>query len=51
MLLEDGHAGKTYDLVGPDAISSTDLAALASERAGKTIPFRSIDDAEAGQRS
>jgi NAD(P)H dehydrogenase (quinone) len=50
VLLEDGHDGKTYDLVGPDAISWSDLAALASERAGQTIPFRAISDAEAEQR-
>lgn len=50
VLLEDGHEGMTYDLAGPDAISFADLAGLASERAGKPIAFRSIDDAEAAQR-
>jgi NAD(P)H dehydrogenase (quinone) len=50
VLLEDGHEGKTYDLAGPDAISFADLAQLASERAGKEIPFRNIDDTEAQQR-
>lgn len=50
VLLEDGHEGKAYDFTGPDAISWTDLAALASERAGKTIAYRSIDDAEARER-
>jgi NAD(P)H dehydrogenase (quinone) len=50
VLLENGHAGKTYDLTGPDAISWNDLAQLASERAGKEIPFRAISDEEAAQR-
>jgi NAD(P)H dehydrogenase (quinone) len=50
VLLEDGHEGKAYDFTGPDAISWNDLAALASERAGTTIPFRPIDDGEAEQR-
>jgi hypothetical protein len=31
-LLEDGHADKPYNSIGPDAISWNDLAALASER-------------------
>lgn len=38
VLLEDGHAGKTYDLAGPDAIGWNDLAQLASERAGWSGP-------------
>jgi NAD(P)H dehydrogenase (quinone) len=50
VLIEDGHEGKTYDLAGPDAITFSDLASLASERAGKEIPFRDIDEAEAQQR-
>jgi NAD(P)H dehydrogenase (quinone) len=50
VLLGDGHEGKTYDFTGPDAISWSDLAALASERAGTTIAYRSIDDAEAQER-
>jgi NAD(P)H dehydrogenase (quinone) len=50
VLLEDGHEGKAYDLTGPDAISWSDLAALASERAGKEIAYRPIDEAEAAER-
>jgi NAD(P)H dehydrogenase (quinone) len=50
LLDETGHEGKTYDFTGPDAISWTDLATLASERAGKDIAYRSIDDAEAQER-
>jgi NAD(P)H dehydrogenase (quinone) len=50
VLLEDGHEGKTYDLTGQDAVGWDDLAGLASERAGKKISFRSIDDEEARSR-
>jgi NAD(P)H dehydrogenase (quinone) len=50
VLLEDGHEGKAYDLTGPDAVSWSDLARLASECAGTEIAFRPIDDAEAGER-
>ncbi len=50
VLLEDGHEGATYDLAGPDPITFADLATLASERAGRPIAYRSIDDAEAAQR-
>ncbi len=50
VLLEDGHEGKVYDLTGQDAVTWTDLAALASERAGKPIAYRPIDDTEAEAR-
>jgi NAD(P)H dehydrogenase (quinone) len=50
VLLEGGHEGQTYDFTGPDAVSWEDLAGLASERAGTTIAFRSIDDDEAEAR-
>ena len=50
VLLEEGHEGRTYDLAGPDAIGWNDLAQLASERAGKEIPFRAIGDEEAAKR-
>jgi len=49
-VLENGREGKTYDLAGPDVISWSDLAQLASERAGHEIPFRAISDDEATQR-
>jgi NAD(P)H dehydrogenase (quinone) len=50
LLDEAGHEGKSYDFTGPDAISWSDLAGLASERSGREIPFRAIDDAEAEER-
>jgi NAD(P)H dehydrogenase (quinone) len=31
LLLEEGHAGKTYELNGPEAISRSDIAGLVSE--------------------
>ncbi len=50
VLTEDGHEGKTYDLTGQDAVSWAQLAELASARAGKPVPYRSIDDPEAAAR-
>lgn len=50
VLVGDGHEGNVYDLTGPDAVSFADLAELASQRAGKAIPYRPIDDAEATER-
>ena len=51
VLLDDsGHEGKAYDLTGPDAVGWDELAALASERAGKPIPFRPISAADAEAR-
>ena len=50
VLTQDGHEGKTYDLTGQDAVSWAQLAELASTRAGKPVPYRSIDDTEAAAR-
>jgi len=50
VLTEGGHEGKVYDLTGHDAVSWAQLAQLASERAGKPIPYRSISEAEAKAR-
>jgi NAD(P)H dehydrogenase (quinone) len=50
VLTEDGHEGKTYDLTGQDAVSWAQLAELASARAGKPVPFRSIDETQAAAR-
>jgi NAD(P)H dehydrogenase (quinone) len=50
VLTEDSHEGKTYDLTGHDAVSWAQLAELASARAGKPVPYRSIDDTEAATR-
>jgi NAD(P)H dehydrogenase (quinone) len=50
VLTEDGHEGKVYDLTGQDAVSWAQLAELASQRAGRPVPYRSIDDTEAAAR-
>ena len=50
VLTQDGHEGKTYDLTGHDVVSWTQPAELASTRAGKSIPYRTIDDTEAAAR-
>jgi len=50
VLVEDGHEGKVCDLAGDDAVGFDQLAELASQRAGKPIAYRSIDDAEAAAR-
>jgi len=42
VLAEPGHAARTYELSGPDAIDWNDLAALASERAGRPIVYRPV---------
>jgi NAD(P)H dehydrogenase (quinone) len=50
VLTEDGHEREVYDLTGQDAVSWAQLAELASQRAGKPIPYRNIDDTEAAAR-
>jgi uncharacterized protein YbjT (DUF2867 family) len=39
------HAGKTYELVGPEAISNEELAKRISKVAGRTVRFVNIPDA------
>jgi uncharacterized protein YbjT (DUF2867 family) len=36
-LVEDGHAGKTYTLTGPDALTFDDAARILSQRTGRMI--------------
>jgi NAD(P)H dehydrogenase (quinone) len=50
VLLEHGHDGKVYELTGPDTIGWRELAQIASERAGRPIAYRPIDDADAAER-
>ncbi|GGT86125.1 NAD(P)H-binding protein [Streptomyces violascens] len=38
-LLEDGHAGRTYELTGPEAISPRRQAAVISEALGEEVTF------------
>ncbi|HEU4470423.1 MAG TPA: SDR family oxidoreductase [Flavisolibacter sp.] len=39
ILTEEGHAGKTYELTGPEALSYADAAKELSELRGKTIHY------------
>ncbi|MEC7259836.1 MAG: SDR family oxidoreductase [Pseudomonadota bacterium] len=38
-VLDDSHAGKTYELAGDTSYTLTDLAAAISAKAGRTIPY------------
>jgi NAD(P)H dehydrogenase (quinone) len=44
VLTGDGHEGKTYDIAGPDRLSQSDLAALLSEVAGRTVKVHNVND-------
>ena len=44
VLSEDGHAGKAYDVTGPEALSGAQLAALASELSGTPVEAVPVDD-------
>jgi uncharacterized protein YbjT (DUF2867 family) len=43
-LTRDGHAGKAYDLVGPEPLSYADAAAKISAVAGRTIAYVPMGD-------
>lgn len=51
VLVEAGHAGRTYELSGPDAIGWDDLAALATTLRGSPVPYRNVPDEEFRARS
>lgn len=40
----EGHAGKAYELTGPELQSQADLAAVASEVSGKPVQAVAVDD-------
>lgn len=44
VLTGEGHEGKAYDVTGPDLLSATDSAALASEVGGKPVEAVDLDD-------
>jgi NAD(P)H dehydrogenase (quinone) len=44
-LTSDGHSHKTYDIVGPEALTPVDLAALYAEVSGKPVKVVSLTDA------
>ena len=45
VLTSDGHSHKTYDIVGPEALSPRDMAALYSELSGKPVKVVQLADA------
>lgn len=49
-LLDEGHAGRVYELSGPEAVSLPRAAELLSRAAGRPVAHRetTIDDAVAG---
>ena len=48
-LTEDGHAGKTYDITGPEAISYADIAEKISAAVGKTVTYVDVPPEAARQ--
>ena len=42
VLTKDGHAGKAYELTGPEALSNTDIAKVLSDVLGREISYRDI---------
>lgn len=45
-LTEDGHAGKVYDLTGPEALSYAEAARIVSKATGETFTFVDIPPRE-----
>ncbi|OKL39149.1 SDR family oxidoreductase [Pontibacter flavimaris] len=43
-LLGDGHAGKVYDITGPEALSNTEVAQLLSEVTGRQVAFVDVPE-------
>ena len=46
VLATDGHENKTYELAGDTAFTMAELAAEISTKAGKTIPYNDLPEAE-----
>lgn len=46
VLTGTGHEGKVYELAGDEAWTLADLAAEVSRQTGRTIPYRSLPEAE-----
>jgi NAD(P)H dehydrogenase (quinone) len=45
VLTSDGHAGRTYDITGPEALSSKDLAELYADLGGQPVQLVQLSDA------
>lgn len=46
VLTGGGHAGETYEVTGPDALTATDVAALASELGSTEVAVVDVSDAD-----
>ena len=46
-LTETGHAGETYRVSGPEALTPADQVAIVAEALGRTLRFEAISDDEA----
>ena len=44
-LTTDGHAGRTYDITGPEALTARDLAELYAELSGQPVKLLQLNDA------
>jgi NAD(P)H dehydrogenase (quinone) len=44
VMTSDGHAGKAYDITGPEALDARDIAALYTELGGKPVEPAYLDD-------
>jgi NAD(P)H dehydrogenase (quinone) len=44
VLTSDGHAGMTYDVTGPEALSQADIVAAISEVSGRPVELISVSD-------
>ena len=44
VLTTDGHAGRTYDITGPEALSASDLAELYGELSGQPVKVVHLSD-------
>lgn len=42
VITQDGHAGKVYELTGPEALSNFDIAKVLSDVLGRNISYRDI---------
>ncbi|MFF4768780.1 NAD(P)H-binding protein [Streptomyces sp. NPDC001255] len=49
-LTEEGHAGKGYDITGPEALTTAEAAAVISEITGQAIEVENISPAEYARR-
>lgn len=47
VLTEDGHAGKVYEITGPEALSYYDVAAKISAAIGKTVTYMPVSPEQA----